>query len=203
MIKDFHLRSLHHKVAPLAMLMTKNRMRYFFVKIAGTNTPRTIGAVESSWRSIAPEYPFEFQFLDERLEELYRADKRLGNIINAFAGLALFVACLGLFGLASFVAERRTKEIGIRKVLGASIPNIFYLLARDFMKWILIANIIAGPIAALAMIKYLNSYAYHMSLGLVVFLIPVAMILMVALLTVSWQAMRAATADPVKSLRYE
>ena len=202
-IKDFHLQSLHHKVAPLALLMTKNRMRYFFVKIRGTNIPQTVGAVETAWHSFAPNYPFEFQFLDERLEKLYQADKRLGNIINAFAGLALFVACLGLFGLASFVAERRTKEIGIRKVLGASIPSIFYLLARDFIKWILIANVIAGPIAAYAMIRYLNSYAYHMKLGVIVFLIPVAMILIVALLTVSWQALRAATADPVRSLRYE
>ena len=202
-IKDFHLRSLHHKVAPLAMIYNKNRIEYFFVKIAGTNISRTIGAVESSWRSLAPEYPFEFQFLDERLEELYRADKRLGSIINAFAGLALFVACLGLFGLASFVAEQRTREIGIRKVLGASIPNIFYLLARDFIKWILIANVIAAPIAVFAMTRYLDSYAYHMKLGLVVFLIPVAIILIVALLTVSWQALRAATADPVRSLRYE
>ena len=178
-------------------------MRYFFVKIAGTNISHTVGSVEAAWHTFAPEYPFEFQFLDERLEELYQADKRLGNIINAFAGLALFVASLGLFGLASFVAERRTKEIGIRKVLGASIPNIFYLLARDFIKWILIANVIAGPVAAYAMIRYLNSYAYHIHLGVVVFLIPVAMILVVALLTVSWQALRAATADPVKSLRYE
>ena len=202
-IKDFHLRSLHHKVAPLALLMNRNRMRYFFVKITGTNIPHTVGTVEAEWHSFAPNYPFEFQFLDERLEELYQADKRLGSIINAFAGLALFVACLGLFGLASFVAEQRTKEIGIRKVLGASIPNIFYLLARDFIKWILIANVIAGPLAAFAMIRYLNSYAYHMNLGIVVFLIPVAMILIVALLTVSWQAMRAATADPVRSLRYE
>ena len=127
----------------------------------------------------------------------------MGNIINAFAGLALFVACLGLFGLASFVAERRTKEIGIRKVLGASIPAVFYLLARDFIKWIVIATVIAAPLAAYAMITYLNQYAYHTSLGPVLFLLPAVMILAVALLTVSWQVLRAAAADPVKSLRYE
>ena len=137
------------------------------------------------------------------MEGLYQADRRLGNIINAFAALSLFVACLGLFGLASFVAERRTKEIGIRKVMGASIPGIFYLLARDFIKWIIIANVIAVPLAAYAMIRYLNSYAYHFRVGPVIFLIPAVMILGVALLTVSWQALRAATVNPVKSLRYE
>jgi putative ABC transport system permease protein len=202
-IKDFHLRTLHHKVAPLAMAWEDREMRHVFAKIAGTDIPGAIGSVEAAWASLAPQYPFEFQFLDERLEDLYRADRRLGNIINAFAGLALFVACLGLFGLASFVAERRTTEIGIRKVLGASIPVIFYLLVRDFLKWIVIATVIAVPLAAYAMIKYLDSYAYHVSLGPVLFLIPAGMILVSALLTVSWQVFRAAAADPVRSLRYE
>jgi len=142
-------------------------------------------------------------FLDDQLEELYLADQRIGKILNAFAGLALFVACLGLFGLASFVAERRTKEIGIRKILGASNPVIFHLLARDFIKWILLANLIAIPIAAYTAMEYLKIYAYHIKLGPVVFLIPGLLTLLVSLLTISWQAIRAATADPVKSLRYE
>ncbi|MBW1911592.1 MAG: hypothetical protein JRI43_00210 [Deltaproteobacteria bacterium] len=202
-VKDFNIRTLHHKVAPLMMVMNDLRLQHLFIKIVGTDIPATISSVEATWSSLVPDYPFEFQFLDESLAELYQADRRLGNIINAFAGLALFVACLGLFGLASFVAERRTKEIGIRKVLGASIPVIFYLLARDFIKWIVIANVIAAPLAAYAMIKYLNSYAYHTSLGPMLFLIPAVMILMVALLTVSWQALRAAAADPVRSLRHE
>jgi len=202
-VKDFNIRTLHHKVAPLMLTMNDLEMRHLFIKIVETNVPRTISSVEASWRSLAPEYPFEFQFLDESLEELYQADRHLGNIINTFAGLALFVACLGLYGLASFVVERRTKEIGIRKVLGASIPSIFHLLARDFIKWIVIANGISIPLAAYAMIKYLNSYAYHTSVGLVLFLIPAVMTLFAALLTVSWQALRAAAANPVKSLRYE
>jgi len=202
-IKDFNLRSLHHEVAPLVMDLRPSRLRHIFIKIAALNIPDTIAALKSAWHSVAPEYPFEFQFLDEHLETLYRADRRIGKIINAFAGLALFVACLGLFGLASFVAEQRTKEIGIRKVLGASNPVIFYLLAKDFIKWIIIANLIAGPIATFAMLKYLKMYAYHTSLGPIVFLIPCLMTLGVALLTVSWQALRAAYADPVYSLRYE
>lgn len=202
-IKDFNLRTLHHKIAPLVIGMRKSRLNHLFVKIAAENIPQTIASLRSSWNSLVPEYPFDFKFLDEQLEEFYRADKRIGKIINVFAGLALFVACLGLFGLASFVAERRTKEIGIRKVLGASNPAIFHLLARDFIKWILLANLIAAPIAVYAVMKYLSIYAYHMNLGLVIFLIPALLILLISLLTISWQAIRAATADPVKSLKYE
>ena len=202
-IKDFNMRTLHHKIAPLVIGMRKSNLNHMFVKIASENIPRTIASLRSSWNSTVPEYPFEFKFLDEQLEEYYRADQRIGRIINAFAGLALFVACLGLFGLASFVAERRTKEIGIRKVLGASNPVIFHLLTRDFVKWILIANVIAAPIAAYAMMKYLNFYAYHTKLGPMVFLIPALLTLLVSSLAISWQVIRAATADPVKSLKYE
>lgn len=202
-VKDFHLRTLHHKVAPLMLTMNDLELGHVFVKIRPEDVPKTTSAVQAAWRSLAPEYPFEFQFLDERLEWLYHADRRLGKIINAFAVLSLFVACLGLFGLASFVAERRTKEIGIRKVLGASTPAIFVLLARDFIKWIAIATVIAVPLAAYGMTNYLNSYAYHVRMGPVLFFIPAVMILGVALLTVSWHALRAAMVNPVKSLRYE
>jgi putative ABC transport system permease protein len=202
-IKDFNLRTLHHKVAPLAIGMSESDLNHLFVKIAAENISGTISLLESSWNSLIPEYPFDFIFLDEHLEELYRADQRTGKILNSFAGLSLFVACLGLFGLASFVAERRTKEIGIRKILGASNSVIFRLLARDFIKWILLANLIAAPIAIYAAMKYLHFYAYHTGLGPVIFLIPAFMILLISLLTISWQAIRAATADPVQSLKYE
>jgi putative ABC transport system permease protein len=202
-IKDFNLRTLHHKIAPLVIGMRKSNLNHLFVKISTENIPQTIASLRSSWNSLVPEYPFDYKFLDEQLEEFYRADRRIGKIINAFAGLALFVACLGLFGLASFVAERRTKEIGIRKVLGASNPVIFSLLAGDFIKWILLANVIAAPIATFAMTKYLKLYAYHTELGPMVFLIPGLLTLIVSFLAISWQAVRAATADPVKSLKYE
>lgn len=202
-VKDFHMRSLHYKVAPLAIILNKKRVREIFVKILTSNPSRTLASLESSWRSIAPEYPFESRFLDENLEQLYQGDRSLGNVINASAALALFVACLGLFGLASFVAEQRTKEIGIRKVLGASVPGIFSLLSRDFLKWVLIANVIAAPIAGYVMLKYLNTYAYHTRLGLVSFIVPVILTLLVALFTVCWQVLRAALADPIRSLRYE
>jgi ABC-type antimicrobial peptide transport system permease subunit len=202
-LKDFNLRTLHHKVAPLVIGLSKSNLNHLFVKIAAENIPGTIGSLKSSWNSLVSEYPFDFMFLDEHLEQLYRADQRIGKILNAFAGLSLFVACLGLFGLASFVAERRTKEIGIRKILGASNPVIFRLLAKDFIKWILIANLIAVPIAVYAATKYLKFYAYRTQLGPVIFLIPGLLILLISLLTISWQAIRAATSDPAKSLRYE
>ncbi|NIM91807.1 MAG: FtsX-like permease family protein [Candidatus Aminicenantes bacterium] len=202
-IKDFHMRSLHYKVAPLALILNKKESRVVFIKIMTSNPSQTIASLESCWSSIAPEYPFEYRFLDEDLEQLYQGDRHLGKVVNASAALALFVACLGLFGLASFVAEQRTKEIGIRKVLGASVPEIFSLLSRDFIKWVLIANAIAAPIAGYAMTKYLNTYAYHSNLGLVSFALPVILTLIVALLTIGWQVLRAAWSDPVRSLRYE
>ena len=202
-IKDFNLRTLHHKVAPLVIGKRFLSLNYMFVKIEAVNIPSTIGSLQTAWNSLVPEYPFEFMFLDEHLGQLYRADQRIGKILNVFAGLSLFVACLGLFGLASFVAERRTKEIGIRKILGASNPVIFRLLAKDFIKWILIANLIAIPIAVYAATKYLKFYAYRINLGPVIFLMPALLILLVSLLTISWQSIRAATTDPVKSLRYE
>ncbi len=202
-VKDFHMRSLHYKVAPLVFVLNKNRARVVFVKIMTSNPSRTLASLESSWSSIAPEFPFEYRFLDEDLEQLYQGDRHLGKVVNASAALALFVACLGLFGMASFAAEQRTKEIGIRKVLGASVPGIFSLLSRDFIKWVLIANVIAAPIAGYAMTKYLNTYAYHSNLGPVSFLLPVILTLIVAILTVCWQVLRVAWADPVRSLRYE
>ena len=202
-VKDFHMRSLHYKVAPLALILNKNRARVVFVKIMASNPSSAIASLESAWNSIAPNYPFVYRFLDEDLEQLYQLDRRLGKIVNASAALALFVACLGLFGLASYVAEQRTKEIGIRKVLGASIPKIFSLLSWDFIRWVTIANVIAAPIAGYAMTRVLNVYAYHTNLGVVSFLIPVILTLAVSLLTVCGQVLRASWAPPVKSLRYE
>ncbi len=202
-IKNFHLRSLHFKVAPVAFIKKGLRLQHLFIKLASPNISRTLANLDSAWQTLAPGYPFEFHFLDDKLEELYHSDQSLGRIIKTFAGLALFVACLGLFGMASFVAERRTKEIGIRKILGASTPLLFTLLARDFLKWILLANVIASPLAAYASLKYLKSYAYRIDLGVTVFIIPALIILGIALVTISWQVLKAAAVDPVHSLRYE
>ena len=141
--------------------------------------------------------------MDERFAELYRAEQRLGTIFSIFAGLAIFVACLGLLALASFMAERRTKEIGIRKVLGATVSEIIVLLSREFVKWVAIAALIAWPLAYYAMNRWLQGFAYRTGIGIGLFLLSSLLALLIAILTVSFQAIRAARANPVDSLRYE
>ena len=141
--------------------------------------------------------------MDESFAELYRSEQRLGTIFSIFAGLAVFVACLGLLALASFMAEKRTKEIGIRKVLGASIPEITLLLSREFVKWVGIATLIAWPLAYYAMHSWLQGFAYRTGIGISLFLLSSLLALLIAILTVSFQAIRAARANPIESLRYE
>ena len=150
-----------------------------------------------------PSAPFEYSFLDETIENQYRAEIRISALLKVFTVLAVFLSCLGLFGLTSFMAEQRTREIGVRKVLGASILGLVVLLSKEFTKWVLIANIIAWPIAYLLMNKWLQDFANRIDISLFVFLFAGSIALFIALLTVSWQAIRAATANPVEALRYE
>jgi hypothetical protein len=202
-MEDFHVRSLHYKVAPLALLYRPDQARHILVKIGGGDLSRVLSDLRGTWDEVVPDFPLQSRFLDENLERLYRADRSLGRIVNVFAGLALFVACLGLFGLASYVAERRRREIGIRRVLGASIPGVCGLLTGVFFRWILAANLIAVPLAAFAGRRYLAIYAYRTGLSLPVFLLPVGITAGIALLTIGWQVLRAATADPAQVLRHE
>jgi putative ABC transport system permease protein len=146
-VKNFHFLSLHQKIEPFLLHVDPEDFRYFAVKIRPQNISRTLAFLEDKWRKLDPTYPFEYSFLDEDFDKLYKADKKLGQIFISFTALAVFIACLGLFGLVSFTAEQRTKEIGIRKVLGASVPNIIVLLSREFTKWVLAANLIAWPVA--------------------------------------------------------
>ena len=147
--------------------------------------------------------PFEYNFLDERLNDFYQTDIRVGKIFGASAALAIFIACLGLLGLAAFIAEQRTKEIGVRKVLGASAGNIVYLLSKDFTKLVFIATIIASSLAYYALQRWLQNFAYHISLGPGTFLLAGFGALLIALFTISFQALRAALTNPVEALRYE
>jgi len=162
-----------------------------------------IDFLQQKWDKFVPRSPFRYQFLDESLHALYESERRIGKIFRYFTGLAMFVACLGLFGLASFLAERRTKEIGIRKVMGARVSGIVILLSKEFSKWVLTANIIAWPIAYFIARKWLQGFAYRTSLSWTVFLVSALAALLVAVLTVSYQAIKAAVTDPIKSLRYE
>jgi len=202
-VKDFHYKSLHTKIEPLLLRIDPQRDRYVFVKLGTGNINANLQAVSRIYQKHCPEYPFEFGFLDESLDNLYRTDRQVGTIFNVFTALAIFISCLGLLGLASFLIERRTKEIGIRKVLGADMRNIVVLLSRDFLKWVAIANIIAWPVAFYAMSRWLLNFAYRTDIAIWTFILAAAFALGIALLTISYHAIRAALSNPVDSLRYE
>ena len=201
-VEDFHFESLRSPLRPLGMYLGENHNRISF-RIQAQNTAAMLSELKRQWQRFAPGQPFAYSFMDERFAELYRSEQRLGIIFSIFAGLAVFVACLGLLALASFLAERRTKEIGIRKVLGASIPEIALLLSREFVKWVGIAALIAWPLAYFAMHRWLQGFAYRTGIGIGMFLLSSLLALLIATLTVSFQAIRAARANPVDSLRYE
>jgi len=167
------------------------------------NVPETLGFIEKTVKIFAPEFPFEYSFLDEDIDSLYKAEQQIGNLVRYGTFLAIFIACLGLFGLASFMAEKRTKEIGIRKVLGASVSGIVLLLTKEFTKWVILANLIAWPIAYFVMRGWLQNFAYHVNIGLWTFMLSAALALVTALITVSFQAVKTAASNPVDSLRYE
>jgi len=202
-IKDFHLHSLHRPIEPLYIFLNPHNFSNIAIKIRTANIPATIDHVEGVMKKFSPSYPFSYSFFDEMFERAYVTEQRMGRIFGAFAILAIFIACLGLFGLTAFAAEQRTKEIGIRKVLGASDSNIFLLLSKEFIRWVLLANIIAWPIAYFAMNKWLQNFAYRIHIGIVAFLISGGTALLIAYLTVSYQSIKSARANPVDSLRYE
>jgi putative ABC transport system permease protein len=203
-VRNFHFKSLNTRVEPLVLRLLKPQpYSYMFIKVRGDNVIESIKYLEKTWREIATVFPFEYQFLDEYYDRTYRAEQRMGKLFNAFTTLAIFIACLGLLGLASFLAEQRTKEIGIRKVLGASVSNIILLLSREFVLLVAISNVLAWPLAFYFMNKWLENYAYHASINMIYFLASALAALGIALLTVSYQAFRAASSDPIDSLRYE
>lgn len=205
-VKNFNYRSLHEPIRPLAIRLFPNRGfigRFVTVRLAPGDHPSTISFIENVWKKYAGDEEFSYNFLDDYLQKLYAADQRTSEIAGAFSILAIFIACLGLFGLAAFVTERRTKEIGIRKVLGASVAEIFALLSKEFVKWVLIANVIGWPLAYYVMNNWLKNFAYRIDMSLWIFCASGALALIVALLTVSSHAFKAATANPVESLRYE
>jgi len=173
------------------------------IKIAPNDIQGTLAHIGETWNKFNPAHPFEYTFLDESFARFYQSEEKLQSLFNWFSLLSIFISCLGLFGLAAFAAERRTKEIGVRKVLGASISNIILLLSKEFTKWILIANIIAWPAAWIYLNSWLGKFAYKTEIGWSAFIIAAAAALLIALFTVSFQAFKAAAANPIKALRYE
>lgn len=202
-LKDFNIASLHEEVSPLALFMDGRRYNYLMVKISPDNASQTLGLLENVWNQVAPHRPFEFDFLDQQLNALYKSDIRTRNLLSLFSGLAIFIACLGLIGLSSYLIERRSKEIGIRKVLGASIAGIVSLLSRDFLKLVGIGFLVGAPLAWFAMEEYLQNFAFRINIGITVFVIAAVIALFATIATVSWQSIRAALANPVDSLKSE
>jgi len=202
-MKDFHFASLHQSIRPLALILEPKGGYYFSLKISSRNMKDTLSYIETKFKEFAPHSPFNYTFMDEEIAEMYMEEDRLGTLINSFSVLAVFIACLGLLGLASSSINQRTKEIGVRKVLGASVPNIFVLLINDFTKLVLISNIIAWPVAFYAMNQWLQNFVYRINLEWWLFAISALGALMVAVLTVSFHTVKAATSNPADSLRYE
>ncbi len=204
-IKDFHFSSLKNAIQPMNLFLSLDSNRYISVNIQDQDIPGTLSFIEETWNKINPNYPLDYFFLDSVFEKRYSSEERLLRLSGYFSTLAIFIACLGLFGLASFAAEQRTKEIGIRKALGANVSGIVVLLSREFTRWVLVANVIAWPLAYLAMYSWLQGFAYRINLNSQIgfFLIAAVGALFIAWVTVSFQAVKAATSDPVDSLRYE
>lgn len=201
-VKNFHFESLHQNIGPLSMHIG-NAPGLMSFKVTAANIPNILQQAQSKWKTMAPGMPFAHQFLDDSFDRMYRNEQRVGKIAMIFSILTIFIACLGLFGLATFIAEQRTKEIGIRKVLGASVGNIVGMLSKDFMKLILVAAIIAVPIAWWAINKWLEDFAYRVSVGWWIFFVAGVAAIIIALGTISWQAVKAALTNPVKNLRNE
>lgn len=201
-VKNFHYESLRQTVAPLAMrLGTSNWAQAF--KVNTDDMPGLVKKVEQKWKAIAPEMPFSYSFLDERFDEMYRAEQRVGKVAITFAILTIIIACLGLFGLVTYMAEQRTKEVGIRKVLGASVFSITTLLTKDFIKLVVLALVIASPIAYLLMNMWLSDFTYRIEIEWWVFVLAGFIAIAIAILTVSYQAIKSALMNPIKSLKSE
>jgi putative ABC transport system permease protein len=202
-VKDFHFASMRKEIGPLVIFMEKLYGNQIMAKVSGNDLPGTLSFIESKWKTLAPHRPFTYKFLNEEFDSLYSAELRVAKVFGVFAFLAIFLACLGLFGLAAFTTAQRNKEIGIRKVLGASVGSIVALLSSDFLKLVGVAFVISVPLAWYSMDKWLQDFVYRTNMAWWLFALAGAVAGLIALLTVSFQAIRAALANPVKSLRSE
>lgn len=201
-VKDFNFESLHNAIRPL-VLFPERRGRSLLLKLSGKDLRQTISSIESKWKELVPYWPFEYHFLDEDFNKLYSSELRLGKVLTIFASIAIALACLGLLGLSSYTAKQRFKEIGIRKVLGASVSNIAALLSVDFVKLVFVAIIFSTPVAWWVMSKWLQGFAYKTAMSWWVFLFAAGAAVLIAIATISFQAIKAALTNPVKSLRSE
>ncbi len=202
-VKDFHMSSFHEPIRPLLLTYYPKWTNDFLIKVSPGETAQALRIIEQTARQLNPTYPFTYHFLDEAYEKLYRSETLVNTLINLFGGLAILISCLGLFGLATFTAEQRTKEIGVRKVLGASVTNVVTLLSREFLKLVLIAIVVASPLAWYVMNRWLQDFAYKITIEWWMFALAAVLAILIALLTVTFQSIKAGLMNPVKSLRSE
>jgi putative ABC transport system permease protein len=203
-VNDINIYSLHREPYSISYLVTAiGNHNYLSIRMLPQKITDSIAHIQKVWKKMIPSYPLDYFFLDASFEQMHTADKKMGEIFSIFSILAILVACLGLFGLAAYTAEQKTKEIGVRKVLGASVPSIYLLLSKEFLKWVALANILAWPIAYYAMHLWLQNFVFRTAIGWEVFLASAAAALIISVVTVSYQTIKAAVANPVDSLRYE
>ncbi|MFC1898096.1 ABC transporter permease [Candidatus Cloacimonadota bacterium] len=202
-MNDFHFKSLHNPIEPMLFMIIKDYVDYLVVRIDASDQENTITYLEETMAKFNPEKKYEFRFFDERYDAMYHSEQEMEMILKIFTVLAIFIACLGLFGLSTFMTQQRTKEIGIRKVLGANVPNIVIILSKEFTKWVIIANLIACPVAYFILNSLLQNFAYRVDIGYQVFGITIILSILIAIFTVSFQTIKAANSNPVKALKYE
>ena len=205
-LKDFHYQSLHEVITPLLFTSSSrfnDQMQFAAVKVNATNFKSSVDAIEEKWKEFVKDRPFHYTFLDDTVAQQYHAEQTSQKIFTFFSSLAIFIACIGLLGLAAYTTQQRTREIGIRKVLGASVGNITKMLSIDFLKLVFIASLIAFPAAWWAMHKWLQGFAYRIHISVWVFIIAGFLSVLIALITISFQTIKAAIANPVKNLRTE
>jgi putative ABC transport system permease protein len=190
-------------VAPMVFFLLPQAFNEIAVRVSPEDIPGTLAFLEEKWKEKITTRPFQYEFLEDMVDYLYRSEQRMSNVVFSIAMLSLFVACMGLFGLASYTAEQKTKEIGIRKVLGSSIPGVVFLLSKQFGKLILIANVIAWPLAYYALHRWLQNFYYRISIGLQFFVLSAVLVVVIAFISISYQSVRAALANPADALRYE
>jgi ABC-type antimicrobial peptide transport system permease subunit len=202
-VKDFHYKSLHDKIGAMVIAEEPGKQGSFYIKTQAGSTPAAIAAAKKVWDKYVPGEPFKFDFLDETYNNLYKSEQQSSVLVTLFASIAIFVSALGLLGLAAFAAEQRVKEIGIRKVLGASVKHIVSLLSINFVKMVIVASLIAFPISWWAMNKWLQGFSYRINLSWLIFADGAGIALLIAFATVSVQSIKAAVANPIKNLRNE
>jgi ABC-type antimicrobial peptide transport system permease subunit len=203
-MKDFNFQSLRSKVEPLALWIWPDKFfGYIFFRVRPGNLHQTLAGIENIWKKVMPLYPFDYHFIDQEIEKTYRVEERTGSLLKYFSVLAILIACIGLFGLATYTVEQRRRELGLRKVMGASARSIFSLVSGEFMKLLLLASVISVPLSLFMLHKYLSNYGYHINLDPGIFLVALLISTLVALVAISYQLVTAINSDPARSLKYE